>query len=267
MSAVSPSVGVSFAAGRGATLYANVATAFETPTTTELANRPTGAGGFNPELDPQRTVSVEVGGTAQLGRRGLAQLSVYQARIRDALIPFEVEGAPGRVFYRNAGSAVHRGVELGLTVLLLPDVTLRSAYTFTNARFDEYAVAGTSYEDNRVPGVAPHRLDGVLAYTRSDGALGGLFVELEERYLSDVPVNDANTAGTASPAYAITNLRVGFDRVRIGGAELAPFVGINNLFDRDYNTAVSVNAFGQRYYEPGPGRAVYAGIGLAAGIR
>jgi iron complex outermembrane receptor protein len=244
-----------------------VATAFETPTTTELANRPTGAGGFNPELDPQRTVSYEAGASVQLGRRGLGQLSAYQARIRDELIPFEVEGAPGRVFYRNAGSAVHRGVEIGLTVLLLRDVTLRSAYTFTDARFDDYTVAGTSYKDKRVPGVAPHRVDGVLSYNASDGALEGFFVELEERYLSDVPVTDANLPGTASPAYALTNVRVGFDRVRIGGAELAPFVGITNLFDRDYNTAVSVNAFGRRYYEPGPGRAVYAGIGLAAGIR
>jgi iron complex outermembrane receptor protein len=267
MSAVSPSLGVSFAVGGGATLYANVATAFETPTTTELANRPTGAGGFNPELDPQRTVSVEAGSTVQLGRRGLLQLSAYEARIRDALIPFEVEGAPDRQFYRNAGSAVHRGVELGLTVLLLPDVTLRSAYTYTNARFDDYTVDGTSYKDNEVPGVAPQRLDAVLSYSRSDGTLGGLFLDLEERYVSDVPVNDANTSGTASPAFAITNVRVGFDRVRIGGAELAPFVGVTNIFDREYNTSVTVNAFGQRYYEPGPGRAVYAGIGLAASLR
>ena len=267
MSAVSPSLGVNFAAGGGTSLYANVATAFETPTTTELANRPTGAGGFNPELDPQRTVSVEIGSSVQLGRRGLAQLSAYQARIRDELIPFEVEGAPDRVFYRNAGTAVHRGVELGLSVLLLRDVTLRSAYTFTDARFDDYTVDGTSYQDNRVPGVAPHRVDAVLSYSRSDGALDGLFVDLEERYLSDVPVNDANTPGTDSPAYAITNVRIGLDRVRIGGAELAPFLGVTNVFDRDFNTAVTVNAFGQRYYEPGPGRTVYAGIGLSAGLR
>jgi iron complex outermembrane receptor protein len=267
MSEFSPSVGVSYAAGGGTTLYANAATAFETPTTTELANRPTGAGGFNPELEPQRTVSFEAGGSVQLGGRGLAQLSAYRARIRDALIPFEVEGAPGRVFYRNAGSAIHRGVELGLTFLLLGDLTLRSAYTFTDARFDEYTVGGTSFSDKRVPGVAPHRVDAVLSYTAPDGRLGGLFVDLEERYLSDVEVNDANAPGSASPAYAVTNVRVGFGRVRVGGAEVAPFVGLNNVFDREYNTSVVVNAFGGRYYEPGPGRTIYAGLDLAARVR
>jgi iron complex outermembrane recepter protein len=61
MSAVSPSMGVSFLASPALTLYGNVATAFQTPTTTELANRPDGAGGFNPELEPQLTVSFEAG--------------------------------------------------------------------------------------------------------------------------------------------------------------------------------------------------------------
>jgi len=268
MSAFNPSLGVSYAAGRGATFYANVATAFETPTTTELANRPTGAGGFNPELDPQRSTSFEVGATTRLRGLGLAQVAVYHSRIRDALIPFEVEGAPGRVFFRNAGSAVHRGVELGATLLALPDVTLRAAYTFTDAKFDEYVVGGTSFDGNRVPGVSPHRVDAVLSYSvPGTGALGGLFLEVEERYLSRTPVNDANAPATASPAYALTNLRVGLESARVGGVELAPFLGVTNVFDREYNTAVTVNAFGRRFYEPGPARAVYAGVSLAAGVR
>ncbi|MDQ3555605.1 MAG: TonB-dependent receptor, partial [Gemmatimonadota bacterium] len=107
MDAVSPSVGLSLRAAESVSLYANVATAFETPTTTELANRPSGAGGFNPELEPQRTVSYEAGAKARFGGAGLLTLAAYRARVRDALIPFEVEGAAGRQFFRNAGAAVH----------------------------------------------------------------------------------------------------------------------------------------------------------------
>jgi len=264
MSAVSPSVGLSYAAG-GATLYANVATAFETPTTTELANRPTGEGGFNPELEPQRTTSVEAGTTLRVGRRAVAQLAAYRALVRDALIPFEA--ASGRSFFRNAASAIHRGIEAGFTAVPWSDVTLRAAYTLTDARFRHYTVGDASYADNRVPGVAPHRVDALLSYTPLEGALRGLIVDLEERYVSTVPVNDANGPGTASGPYALTNVRVTLEAVRLGGATLAPFVGVTNLLDREYNTAVTVNGFGGRYYEPGPSRAFYVGLGLAASAR
>jgi iron complex outermembrane recepter protein len=267
MLAVSPSLGASYEAGPSATLYANVATAFETPTTTELANRPTGAGGFNPDLEPQRTTSVEAGTTLHLGRRAVAQLAAYRALVRDALIAFEVEGAPGRVFYRNAGSAVHRGIEAGLTVIPRSDVSLRAAYTLTDARFRRFVVNDTAYDENRVPGVAPNRVDAVLSYSPSAGPLRGLLVDVEERYVSAVPVNNRNVAGSASAPYALLNLRVGLEALRVGAAALSPFAGVTNALDREYNTAVSVNAFGGRYYEPGPGRAFYVGLGLSAGAR
>jgi len=267
MSAVSPSVGLSYAAGRGATLYANLATAFETPTTTELANRPTGAGGFNPDLDPQRTTSIEAGSTLRVGRLGVAQLAAYHALVRDELIPFEVPNAPGRVFYRNAGSAVHRGIEAGLTFVPLTDVSVRLAYTFTDARFRHFVVNDTAYDKKRVPGVAPNRGDLVVSYGPLAGALRGLVIDLEQRYVSAVAVNNSNSAGSASPPYALTNVRLGLDAVRVGALAFSPFAGVTNVLDREYNTAVTVNAFGRRYYEPGPGRAYYVGLGLAGGVR
>jgi iron complex outermembrane receptor protein len=57
----SPMVGVDVAANDWLNLYANVATAFQTPTTSELSNQPSGAGGFNPLLDPETTLSFSVG--------------------------------------------------------------------------------------------------------------------------------------------------------------------------------------------------------------
>jgi iron complex outermembrane receptor protein len=40
---------------------------------------------------------------------------------------------------------------------------------------------------------------------------------------------------------------------------------VGNLLDRAYNTSVVINAFGGRYYEPGPGRTFYAGARLTLG--
>jgi iron complex outermembrane receptor protein len=52
----------------------------------------------------------------------------------------------------------------------------------------------------------------------------------------------------------------------LGRISLSPFAGVMNLLDRAYNTSVTVNAFGRRYYEPGPGRTGYAGVRLSLGM-
>jgi len=83
-------------------------------------------------------------------------------------------------------------------------------------------------------------------------------VDLETRASSSVPVNDANTE--RSPSSVVHGLRAGVRDLRLGAVHLTPHVGVLNLFDREYNTSVVVNAFGGRYYEPGPPRSVYGGV-------
>jgi iron complex outermembrane receptor protein len=251
MNAFSPSVGLSYELFNRTSLYGNVATSFETPTSTELANQEDGSGGFNPDLEPQRTLSYEVGLKSVLGG-GLAgyQLSAYRANIDDALIPFT---AGERTYYRSAGSAVHQGVELGLSLVPVDPVSVDVAYTYVDARFDDYTVGGVSREDNRIPGVSPHRLDASVTLQ----APYGLFLTADARYTDLMPVDDANT--TNAPAYTLVDLRAGLDELSFGGFTLEPFVGVTNLFDEEYITSPSVNHAAGRFFEPGPGRAAYVG--------
>lgn len=66
--------GVVLRLGPSASVYGNVATAFQVPTTTELINAPPEPGGtccaagFNPDLEPERVRSVEAGLRASTGR-------------------------------------------------------------------------------------------------------------------------------------------------------------------------------------------------------
>jgi iron complex outermembrane recepter protein len=186
---------------------------------------------------------------------------VYRAEIENALIPFEVPNAAGRQFFRNAGTARHDGVEAGLTLAPLQGVRTQLAYTYTDARFTDYVVRGTRFDGNRIPGVAPHRVDLIAGYT----APRGWFTEVEHRRVSRMAVNDANTA--YSPAYGLTDLRAGLDRVRVRGLELSPFVGVSNVLDTEYNTSVVINATANRFFEPGPGRALYLGLRAGVGMR
>lgn len=266
MSALSPSVGLVLATGDGATgstadLYANFGTSFQTPTTTELGNRPDGAGGFNPELQPERTRSFEVGVRGRLAPRPISyQLAAYHARTTNALIGFEVPAVPGRTFYRNAGSAVHRGIEAEGTAVLRDDVVFRLSYAYIDARFGSYQVGSEVLDGKRVPGIAPHRAEGSIAYRTSFGGF-----EVWGRAVSATHPDDANTA--TSPGYALAGLRADLAPLRLGGVEVVPFAGIDNLFDARYNTALAINAFGGRYYEPGPGRSFHAGARLIGSVR
>lgn len=262
MSAVSPSIGLTWSATSRLDLYSNLSTSFETPTTTELANQPSGAGGFNPGLEPQRSRSIEIGANGRMHAGGIAgsyQVAAYEARIEDALIPFEIATAPGRSYYRNAGSTRNRGVELGTTLIFPRSLSLRATFTHTDARFDDYSVtAGTPpvstvFDGKHLPGVAANRGDATLRYQPRRA-----FIEFESRTQSRVFVNDANSAYADS--YFVHGLRAGLTDVRVGAIALAPHVGVLNVFDRPYITSVTINAFGGRFFEPGPPRSLYGGL-------
>jgi iron complex outermembrane recepter protein len=256
MAALSPSAGLSVEVLDRTHMYANIGSSFETPTTTELANRPDGAGGFNPTLEPQRALSFEAGLKGRVADRLTYQTAVYRARVRDALIPFEVPEAAGRQFYRNAGSTVHRGVEGAATLAILQGLRAEAAYTFTDARFERYVVGERTFDGNRVPGVAPHRLEATAIW---EGG-GGFHLTTEGRYLSAIPADDANAA--RSPAYFLLDVRSGFDGLVVARSSFSPFVGVTNLLDTEYNASVTANAFGARFFEPGPGRSLHVGLSV-----
>jgi iron complex outermembrane receptor protein len=256
MDAVSPSAGLVVDPAPGLQLFASVATSFETPTTTELTNRPDGSGGFNPELDPTRGLSVEGGVRGRLGDGWFFEATAYRTSLDEELIPFEVPAQPGRTFFRNAGESRHTGFEVTLDGRLAPEMPMRVAYTRVNGRFEAYEVEGEDFSGNRLPGIAPNRLDGRVAWEPQ--GLG--FVELRGLWQDDVPVNDANTA--SSPSYFLADVRGGLEGIEAGGVVVAPWAAVTNVLDRRYNTAVTVNAFGGRYFEPGPGRSVRVGLRL-----
>jgi iron complex outermembrane receptor protein len=48
----------------------------------------------------------------------------------------------------------------------------------------------------------------------------------------------------------------------VGQIIAEPTIGLDNVFDTRYNASVVINAFGGRYYEPGPGRSVHFGLAV-----
>ncbi len=256
MRAVSPSLGAVMRVGDNSEIFASVGRSFETPTTTELANRPSGAGGFNPDLDPQRGTTLEGGARTVLSNSLGLEISLFHTRIADGLVPFEVASDPGRTYFRNSAESHHAGFELSADMSLGEVVSGRIAYTQVSAEYDAFVTdANDNFSGNMIPGLAPRRLDAVLSWE-----LPAAYVELRGLWQDVVPVNDANSA--ESPAYFITDLRVGSEEIDTGRFLLAPFVSIQNLTDADYNASVVPNAFGSRFFEPGPSRTFRIGVGV-----
>jgi iron complex outermembrane receptor protein len=255
MAALSGSLGATLQAGAALTVYASTGSSFETPTTTELANRPDTAGGFNAGLSPQRAWTYEIG-----ARGRFWEVALYQANVRDALVGFEIPASPGRRFFRNAGSARHRGVELAAGAAPLPGLDVRVTWTYSDFRYRHYAftAAGRTHvlDGRRLPGIPRHALR--LALRARPASLRGTWVELETQHASRYAVDD--TLSRETSPWWVTNLRAGWD-----GARVAPFVAVQNLFNRKYVGSVVVNAAAGRYYEPAPGRNFYVGLTLRSG--
>jgi len=231
--------------------YANVGRTFLTPTTTELTDT---LGGLNAALEPERATHFELGARGELFGRLAYSVALFHAEIEDQLIGFEAAGVE-RVFFRNAGSSDHDGIEIGLSALLLEGVTLTTAYTYSRLAFESFATAGANFSGNDVPGVPPHRLHARLRVRRAEKFSGSLRLTAVDGYYVD------NANQNRNRGYATLDLRAGY-RGRLGSLVVEPFVGVDNLLDERYNSSVVVNAVGGRFYEPAPGRNAYVGIAL-----
>jgi iron complex outermembrane receptor protein len=270
MSSFSPTVGVHFQATPELGIFANYATSFETPTTVELGNRESGAGGFNPDLDPQRGRTFEVGARGALNERFAYEATAFRTDLEDELVSFQVPAAPGIDYFRNAGSSHRNGLELTAWARLHDLASAQASYSYTDARYDEYEVGGVDVGADcpgdplsgscQVPGLAPQQLQGSVRFGPAEW-----YVEVGLEYTDEVPVNDEND-GRFADAYTLFGVRVGASVLRLGRFELSPFAGLQNLTDETYVSSVTINAPGganPRYYEPGPGRTFYLGGSVA----
>jgi iron complex outermembrane receptor protein len=267
MHAASGQVGVSVGESDLLVPYANVSTSFETPTTTELVNQPGATGGFNDQLGPQRAVTFEVGARGRIGRGFSYSVAGFLGRITDAIVPYTEVG--GRAYFQNAGKLRNDGIEVGLSGEPVSGIRLFGSCTYAHYRFVDYQrVTGTTVDtlDGKLlPGVpkAFIRL-GLRTRFLERGAL-----DVDHTMSSSLFADDLNTlrvngwgakASGAPEGFGkgVTNLRLSWDQPA-GSAQIAPFVGVNNLWNKQYVGSVVINGVNGRVFEPAPRINVYAG--------
>ncbi|MFS8038465.1 TonB-dependent receptor family protein [Xanthobacter sp. AM11] len=241
--------------GPGAQVFANISNSGEVPTFSELTNF---ASPILSDLKAQTATTYEI------GSRGRSEdfswdVSLYRSNVKNELqcTATQVSGVCTVV---NLGYTVHQGAEAGFGGTLLkglwdkgpnPDrLWFNIAYTYSDFFFDNDPVWG----NNQLPGIPRHYIRAELLYKHPGGFYAGPNVEWVP-----IPyyVDDANTLNTA--AYALLNFRIGYDN----GGPFSAYVDARNLFNTAYIATTNVVARASEnsaVFEPGTGRAVYAGM-------
>lgn len=248
LTAFSPMLGLTYRLTAERTLFANVSTSFQTPTTTEMINRPPATdepccpAGFN-DLDPERAVSSEAGFRGRLASRIHLDAAAYHMRVRAAIMPYQVAQIEGRDFFRNSGRTRHTGFELATTAVLTTKLSATTSYTYSHFTFEDTG--------KRLPGVPPHH-----ALIRASLKTRYVVIEPEAELTASYYANDANTEVARNPSATVLNLRMR-GRTALG---FDPFIIVSNLTGERYNSSVVINAAGSRFFEPAPGRSLFLGL-------
>ncbi|MGQ0503328.1 MAG: TonB-dependent receptor family protein [Panacagrimonas sp.] len=249
----SPKLGLLWRASDQAQVFANLSRSGEPPSFGELNFTNMALA----DTRAQRATTLEVGARGQQGHDLQWDVSVYRAELRDEFQFFDLGG--GNFSVTNADRTVHQGLEAGLAWTLIHDLLagqdhtrLLLAYTFNDFFFDDDA----SWGRNELPGAPRHYLRAELKYRHPSGVYAGPNLEwVPQAY----DVDNANSQETRK--YALLGLRAGYDT----GGSWSLYVDARNLSDRRYISSASVAAVASEtstLYEPGSGRAIFAGLRL-----
>ena len=252
-SELSPGGGASLRLREGLDLFGRVSTAFEPPTTTELAD-PSGRGGFNKSVDPQDTLSLEAGVRWRLAQGGQGELAGFYTRVEDQLVQTPIAGQPGRFFYVNAASSRYHGVELSVDQPLGDDLKTALSFSWGDYRFNDFTDAeGNRFDDNRIPGIPRYQIFASLGHQTSEN----LSTTLSARWAGERYADNANSA--KSDSYLVVGVQ-GSYRIKLAASQVHLYGGIDNLFDEEYDDNLRINAASGRYFEPAPERGLYLGV-------
>jgi len=240
MSALSPKLALNYRWATGASAYVALTRGFKAPTLQQLFDqrRPLGFDLANPDLEPQRATTLEVGARRDVGRIPFAA-NLFTTTVRDE-IGFDLESFT----YANIGKSLHRGVETRWGPIPCGPLELDLSYTYLDARFQAGADAG-----NQINNVPRHIGSGRIGWD-----LWARWA-LEARSVHGLFADEANQI----PIRGFTTLDL---EVQHELGLLSWFVAARNLFDREYAGAGYVDVQAQPVVFPAAGRSITAGVTL-----
>jgi iron complex outermembrane receptor protein len=249
-SANNPVLGLTWHASPVWNVYANMGRGFETPTLAEVAysnvsGRPVNQ--FNPLLQAASSQHEEWGTKFANGQGTRLNLAWFRITTQNEIVT-DVSTA-GQTTYKNASQTLREGMELNGQQMWGQHVRTDASLTAMRAVYSQ--AFGAVLAGNRLPAV-PDRWGHVglhWAQKEFNGlqAPTGLMASLDLQGRSHMSANDANTA--LASGYVLANLKLHYRQVWAGGS-FEPYLGVDNLQNKQVVGSVIVNQSSGAFYEP-----------------
>ncbi|MDI6703660.1 MAG: TonB-dependent receptor [bacterium] len=234
MSATSPSIGIVYNYLEHSSIYVNYSKAFRTPTLAQLFTY----GSFaNPELEPEKVDSYELGIRHRFGSILACNISFYKMNLEN-----EIWYDKAEMKYKNYGETSHKGVEMGLEFNATKGLTGFTNYTYTISKNE----SGTN-KGKFLAHVPKHKGSFGLRY-QSDFGLG---LHLTTTRVGRSFLDQENTGEL--PSYTVVDTKINWHFLSLI---------ISNLFDEEYYGYGYIKG-GKYYYNPSPGRTYELRIEIA----
>ena len=238
----SSNLGLTYNHVPGGKVFVSYSNGFRLPTTDELFS----FDGAITLLEPEKAVTYEAGISHPLSKDTSASLTVYTMSVEDELFYNPASGFFGA--NENISRVKHKGAEAGIETNLTKEIKVSANGTYSKATIESGQFSG-----NDMPLVPKYgaNLSGTASLTDelklslNANYVGNRFIEND---LSNSQEKlDGRTTVDAKISYGVKNITV--------------FVGVNNLFNKEYSDYAVVNTTGTvKNFYPAPERWYYAGL-------
>ncbi|MDX3773726.1 TonB-dependent receptor [Chromatiaceae bacterium AAb-1] len=240
--------GISYRLSEQLSWFASAGTGFETPTLAEIAYRSDGNG---PNLDLNVTTNRQwETGLKLLTANAQFSSSIFQINTENELVTDSSLG--GRTSYRNAAQTRRQGAELQVQWQHNAAFEQQFSAHYINATYRTEPADG-----KHLPGIARYQLNWALNYYPLQHP--AMLLQLRSHYRARIATDDSNQIYAPSAV----NFDVSARWQQYWQLwQLAQWLEITNLADRDQVGSVIVNQANGRSFEPAAPRQLSAGISV-----
>jgi iron complex outermembrane receptor protein len=255
---VTPKLGALYRLSQNHSLYASVGGGLEAPAFNEIDPPPTIPNvKLNPLLAPMVSTTYEVGakGIEDLGGDQFVRSLSYSAAAYRIGVTNEITPYNGGAYFFSAGRSTRLGFELSGQAGLSGGLSVSTAFTYLDAKYDSYVNDLGDFSGRSVPGIPKTVLNMQIRYSSSIGAT----VEVGVASVADYFADDANTLTVSASTVLTANAGYSF---RVGPLANSVFAGVNNLANLKYAASAFINPVGGSYLEPGLPRNFFGGLNM-----
>ncbi len=236
-------------------VFGSISSGYSSPTTDEI--RPSTAL-FNTTLNPERGINYEIGTRGSL-LNGLFSFDVtaFSFGLKETIVSRRTEA--GADYFTNSGKTSQKGIESRITSqfqsigVFTPRLWV--SYTYNDFQFQDYIQTTIDLSGKQLTGIAPN----IFVAGLDVESTPGFYLNATFNYTDKLPLNDANTA--FATGYRLLGGKIGFKK-ELKRFHINVFGGIDNALDERYSLGNDLNAVGNRYFNPAPGRNFYSGLTL-----